>query len=73
VQVYLRPSEPEEPVRLIGWAPVSLGAGERARVDVPCDARAQRVWLDGGWRFLRGGTVLIARGLGDVRVTLDTD
>jgi beta-glucosidase len=70
VQVYLQP--PGEPVRLIGWTPVSLGAGERAQVEVPCDARAQRVW-DGGWRPLRGGTVLIARGLGDIRATLDAE
>jgi beta-glucosidase len=67
VQVYLRPDD--EPVRLIGWAVADVGSGETVRVEVRCDARAQRVWAD-GWQPLRGGEVLIARGLGDVRVTL---
>ncbi|MFD9698811.1 glycoside hydrolase family 3 C-terminal domain-containing protein [Lentzea sp. NPDC059081] len=67
VQVYLRPAD--EPVRLVGWSLVDVAAGETARVDVECSARVQRVWFD-GWHPLRGGEVLIARGLGDVRVTL---
>jgi beta-glucosidase len=69
VQVYLRPADPAEPVRLVGWAAVDLEAGASAWVDVRCDRRAQRVW-DGGWRPLPPGELLIARGLGDVRVTL---
>ena len=69
VQVYLRPTNPAEPVRLIGWAGVELEPGESASVVVRCDPRVQRVW-DGGWRPLSGGEVLIARGLGDVRTTL---
>ncbi|MFC7327448.1 glycoside hydrolase family 3 C-terminal domain-containing protein [Marinactinospora rubrisoli] len=75
VQAYLRPADPAEPVRLIGWAAAHLAPGERSRVEVRCDPRAQRVWdADAGrWRALPpGGTVLIARGLGDVRVTLPT-
>ncbi|MGW4207293.1 glycoside hydrolase family 3 C-terminal domain-containing protein [Lentzea sp. NPDC004789] len=67
VQVYLRPDD--EPVRLIGWAVVDVPAGETVRVDVPCSARVQRVWQD-GWHPLRGREVLIARGLGDVRVAV---
>ncbi|WP_434443056.1 glycoside hydrolase family 3 C-terminal domain-containing protein [Lentzea sp. E54] len=67
VQVYLRPRD--EPVRLVGWSVVDVTAGETAQVEVPCSARVQRVWAD-GWQPLRGGEVLIARGLGDVRVTL---
>ncbi|TNC23995.1 glycoside hydrolase family 3 protein [Amycolatopsis alkalitolerans] len=65
VQVYLRPEG--EPVRLIGWAGVDLAAGERAEVEVRCDARVQRRWDNGSWQPL-AGEVLIARGLGDVRV-----
>lgn len=69
VQVYLRPDG--EPVRLIGWVGVRLEPGQSARVDVPCDPRVQRIWRDGGWHPLPArGEVLIARGLGDVRITL---
>ena len=67
VQVYLRPDG--EPVRLIGWAIADVTAGQTVRVEVPCSPRVQRVWAD-GWQPLTGGEVLIARGLGDVRVTL---
>jgi beta-glucosidase len=70
VQVYLRPVT--EPVRLIGWAVADVEAGETVQVEVVCSARARRVWAD-GWQPLRGGEVLIARGLGDVRVTLPAD
>ncbi|WP_410655465.1 beta-glucosidase family protein [Amycolatopsis sp. lyj-112] len=71
VQVYLRPGEPGEPVRLIGWAGISLAPGETGRVEVTCDPRVQRVWDRKSWRPLSGeGTVVIARGLGDVRATL---
>lgn len=89
VQVYLRPrDEPvrlvdpvageaagrprDEPVRLVGWAVADVAAGETVQVEVTCDARAQRIWAD-GWHPLPGGEVLIARGLGDVRVTLRAD
>ncbi|WP_158850227.1 glycoside hydrolase family 3 protein [Saccharothrix deserti] len=69
VQVYWRPEG--EPVRLIGWAGVDLEPGRTARVDVPCDGRVQRRWVDGAWQSLPlGGEVLVARGLGDIRVTL---
>ncbi|HEY3711443.1 MAG TPA: glycoside hydrolase family 3 C-terminal domain-containing protein [Amycolatopsis sp.] len=69
VQVYLRPDG--EPVRLIGWAGLRLEPGHSAQVEVPCDPRVQRIWRDGGWRPLPArGEVLIARGLGDVRITL---
>ncbi|GDY28380.1 beta-glucosidase family protein [Gandjariella thermophila] len=73
VQAYLRPADPAEPVRLIGWTAAHLAPGETARVEVPCDIRTQRMWdaEAGGWEPLpAGGAVLIARGLGDVRVTL---
>ncbi|HWC79821.1 MAG TPA: glycoside hydrolase family 3 C-terminal domain-containing protein [Pseudonocardiaceae bacterium] len=73
VQVYLDPGDPELPVRLIGWAGIELAAGCSGTVEVACDPRAQRIWDTeaGGWRPLPAtGTVLIARGLGDVRITL---
>ncbi len=70
VQVYLRPED--EPVRLIGWATADLAAGETRVVEVTCSPRVQRAWQD-GWHPLTGGEVVIARGLGDVRVTLRAD
>ncbi|MDX8029028.1 glycoside hydrolase family 3 C-terminal domain-containing protein [Lentzea sp. BCCO 10_0856] len=70
VQVYLRPRD--EPVRLAGWAVADVATGETVQVEVPCSARVRRVWAD-GWQPLRGGEVLIARGLGDVRVVLPAD
>lgn len=69
VQAYLRPADPTEPVRLVGWATVTLDAGEAGVVDVPCDAHVQRTW-QAGWRPLPGAEVLVARGLGDIRLTL---
>jgi beta-glucosidase len=69
VQVYWRPEG--EPVRLIGWAGVDVEPGRTASVDVPCDARVQRRWANGSWQPLPPtGEVLVARGLGDIRVTL---
>lgn len=70
VQVYLRP--PGEPVRLIGWSAVDVPSGGTVEAEVRCSPRTQRVWSD-GWRPVRGGEVLLARGLGDVRVTLRVD
>ena len=69
VQVYVRPADAGEPVRLVGWGLVTLWPGESGVVDVVCDARVQRVW-DGGWRPLSGEEVLVARGLGDIRLRL---
>ncbi|MHA6804675.1 glycoside hydrolase family 3 protein [Salinifilum ghardaiensis] len=71
VQVYARPAESGEPVRLIGWAGAQVPPGRTASVEVPCDERAQRRWDAGTrtWRPLPNAEVLIARGLGDVRLT----
>jgi beta-glucosidase len=67
VQVYLRP--PDEPVRLAGWAVAEdVSPGERREVTVRLDARVLRVWADGDWKPLAGGELLVARGLGDVRL-----
>ncbi|MEV0718185.1 glycoside hydrolase family 3 C-terminal domain-containing protein [Asanoa sp. NPDC050611] len=73
VQVYLAPSEPDQPVRLVGWQGVEAAPGETVEVVVPCDARLRRRWdtAAGAWAELRGGRMLVGRGLGDVRATLD--
>lgn len=72
VQVYLRPADPDEPVRLIGWAGTNVPPGETQTVEVLCDPRVQRRWdpEEGTWRPLPGSQVLVGRGLGDVRTTL---
>ncbi|GAA4602865.1 beta-glucosidase [Actinoplanes octamycinicus] len=72
VQVYLRPDDPEQPVRLAGWTAVTVAPGESARVTVATDARMWRVWntTTGDWERASGGQLLIARGLGDIRATL---
>jgi beta-glucosidase len=70
VQVYLRPVERDEPVRLVGWTAVTVAPGESARVTVQTDARMWRRWDTeaGGWgRLADGGEFLVARGLGDIR------
>jgi beta-glucosidase len=71
VQVYLRPSEQDQPVRLVGWASATVEPGESARVTVETDARLWRKWEGSAWgRLADGGELLIARGLGDIRATL---
>ncbi|MBL0707141.1 glycoside hydrolase family 3 C-terminal domain-containing protein [Sinomonas cellulolyticus] len=74
VQVYRIPDNGETP-RLIGWAQVSLGPGESGTVRVECDARTQRIWDAAGhrWLPLTGGTLAVARGLGDIRTTVPLD
>jgi beta-glucosidase len=67
VQVYLQPTEDDQPIRLVGFSAVTLGAGESRTVEVTCDPRASRTWDDGAWRPLTGGRLLVARGLGDIR------
>ena len=75
VQVYLSPAEPDQPVRLVGWAAADVPAGDTAEVVVRCDQRMWRRWDadSGGWAALEGGELLVARGLGDVRLRLPLD
>jgi beta-glucosidase len=75
VQAYLRPADPAQPVRLIGWAGAEVRPGETATVEVPCDPRAQRHWdtRARAWLPLEGGEILVARSLGDIRITLAVD
>jgi beta-glucosidase len=73
VQVYLRPVEPDEPVRLIGWTAVTVEPGKSARVTVRTDRRLWRKWdtASSSWtRIADGGTFLVARGLGDIRASV---
>ena len=72
VQVYAEPATPDQPVRLVGWSAVTLGAGESSVVEVTTDAVAplgHRVEEMGRTAPLRR-SALVARGLGDIRVTL---
>jgi beta-glucosidase len=73
VQVYLRPVEPDEPVRLVGWTGVTVEPGKSVRVTVRTDRRMWRKWDAGSasWtRIADGGTFLVARGLGDIRASV---
>ncbi|NAZ81325.1 family 3 glycosyl hydrolase [Kineococcus sp. R8] len=70
VQVYLDPVG--APVRLVGWAVAAdVAPGEHRDVVVRPDPRVLRTWdtAAGRWRPLpAGGELLVARGLGDVRL-----
>lgn len=70
VQVYLRPADPDQPVRLVGWLPVNALPGETVTAEVHTDPRMWRSWdaATATWRPLApGGELLVAWGLGDVR------
>ena len=72
VQVYWRP-DGDAPVRLVGYAVADeVVPGETRSVTVPCDHRAFRLWdaAASHWTRPSGGTLLLARGLGDVRLEL---
>jgi len=73
VQVYWRPGSPDAPVRLVGYAVADeIVSGEQRTVTVGCDARAFRLWDEtaSAWTTPGGGTLLVARGLGDVRLEI---
>jgi beta-glucosidase len=70
VQVYWRPDS-SAPIRLVGYAVADdVVPGEERTVTVACDARAFRLWDEAasGWVSPSGGTLLVARGLGDIRL-----
>jgi beta-glucosidase len=72
VQIYWRPVE-SDPVRLVGYAIADeVVPGEQRTVSVPCDSRAFRLWDEAAsdWVTPPGGTFLVARGLGDVRLEI---
>jgi beta-glucosidase len=69
----LRPVEPDEPVRLVGWTAITVDPGKSARVTVRTDRRMWRKWDtdSASWtRIADGGTFLVARGLGDIRASV---
>lgn len=72
VQVYRIPRDDGQPVRLIGWGHVSLHPGQSGTVHINCDLRTQRIWDtdEHRWLPLSGGSIVIARGLGDPRITV---
>jgi beta-glucosidase len=73
VQVYLRPAEADQPVRLAGWQAVDVTPGASATVTVRTDGRMWRRWDTDANRWdtlAAGGDLLVARGLGDVRATV---
>jgi beta-glucosidase len=73
VQVYWRP-EGAAPVRLVGYAIADeVVPGETRTVRVTCDPRAFRLWdeVASGWVTPSGGTLLVARGLGDIRIEVE--
>lgn len=69
VQVYFQPTDPAEPIRLVGYAGVDLEPSGSARVRVLCDGRLFRSWDQDlrSWVALTHGELLVARGLGDIR------
>ena len=72
VQVYLEPADADQPVRLVGWSAVTAEPGRTVPVRVETDARLWRRWTDAGWdRLPPGGRLLVARGLGDIRASLN--
>ncbi|SDO41514.1 beta-glucosidase [Nakamurella panacisegetis] len=74
VQVYFQPEEADQPVRLVGWTAVLVTAGARATVEITADARMWRRWDSTAdrWSTLSGrGRLLLARGLGDIRATIE--
>jgi len=75
VQVYFSPAATDQPVRLVGWAGVQVPAGGTTEVTVSCDDRMWRRWDADAGRWVQlpeDGALLIARGLGDVRLTVPT-
>jgi beta-glucosidase len=74
VQVYFQPTAKDQPVRLVGWTSVTAAAGQSVRAQVQTDARMWRRWNtdNAAWDAIDGGgQLLIARGLGDIRATLE--
>ncbi|MBA2767830.1 MAG: glycoside hydrolase family 3 protein [Sporichthyaceae bacterium] len=74
VQVYLQPAEGDQPTRLVGWQSVTAAPGESVRAEVTSDHRLMRRWdtTTNTWERLNsGGKLLVARGLGDVRATIE--
>lgn len=72
VQIYYDSMLEQQPVRLVGWGDALVEPGATASVRVACDERMWRTWdaARHSWQELSGGTLLVARGLGDVRLRI---
>jgi beta-glucosidase len=68
VQVYVEPDDATQPTRLVGWSAAEVGPGETAAVDVELDGRALQRWTVEGFVSVGDGRLVVARGLGDVRL-----
>ena len=75
VQVYFRPDDTAQPVRLGGYAGIELAAGAAGVVDVATDPRLGQRWSpdEQAWVPVGPGEPMIARGLGDVRLRVRSD
>ncbi|WP_436775969.1 glycoside hydrolase family 3 C-terminal domain-containing protein [Yinghuangia sp. YIM S09857] len=70
VQVYLE--SPGEPLRLIGYTPVTSAAGVRSRVTVTVDNRTLSRWTDGAWTIPPGmHRILVGRSAADLTLTTE--
>jgi beta-glucosidase len=73
VQVYEDPLEAGRPIRLVGWGLADAEPGQRVTVRVRTDARMWRRWREStsDWQPTPPrGRLLVARGLGDIRLEL---
>lgn len=72
VQVYVEPTEPGLPTRLVGWARARVAPGESVTVEVACEPRMLRTWNrgEGSWDPLIEGRVLVGRHSGDLHPVL---
>jgi beta-glucosidase len=74
VQVYYEPAHADQPIRLVGWQAATVASRDSVDVQVATDARLWRRWNteENRWDTLGGGgRLVIARGLGDIRATVD--
>jgi beta-glucosidase len=74
VQAYFQPTAADQPVRLVGWTSVTAAPGQSIRTHVQTDPRMWRRWdsATATWGLLEGGgQLMLARGLGDIRATLE--
>ncbi|MHC6177556.1 beta-glucosidase family protein [Glutamicibacter endophyticus] len=72
VQLYFRPDDQSQPVRLVGYQGVVVAAGESASVRVRIDQRMLRRWDETAGHFepVGQGSYLVARSLADIRAEL---
>lgn len=74
--MYLKPNQAGEPVRLVGWQSVRAAPGQSVAVEVHTDPHLWRRWdtaMNAWSKLPGGGQLLVARGLGDIRATIDLD